>query len=72
MNNGNAHQSAWSAEFHAARGNVFLPCPAAELGGHDGDCVTVHPNGITLAPAGGWKATPSGDGFVPPYVESYV
>lgn len=72
MNNGNAHQSKWSQEFHAARGNVFLPCPAAEFGGHDGDCKAVHPVGIIILPAGGWKATPAGDGWSPTIVESYV
>lgn len=72
MNNGNAHQSAWSADFHARRGSTSLPCPAAEFGGHDGDCVAVHPAGVTLLPAGGWKAAPAGDGFVPPFIEHYV
>lgn len=72
MNNGNAHQSAWSQEFHAARGNTSLPCPAAEFGGHEGDCKAVHPAGITLLPAGGWKAAPVGDGWTPPYIEHYV
>lgn len=72
MNNGNAHQSKWSADFHAARGDVNAMCPAAEFGGHEGICSTVHPVGITLQPAGGWKATPVGDGWSPGYIESYA
>jgi len=72
MNTGNTRQSAWSAEFHASRGNVDLPCPAAEFGGHPGLCKEVHPVGITILPAGGWKAAPVGDGWTPVIVESYV
>lgn len=70
MNNGNARQSAWSANFHAGRS--ALPCPATEFGGHEGDCKTVHPAGITLLPAGGWKASPVGDGWAPPFTEHYA
>lgn len=72
MSNGNARQSAWSQDFHAARGDVSLECPAAEFGGHPGLCKEAHPVGITLLPAGGWKATPIGDGWSPTIVESYV
>lgn len=72
MNNGNAAQSAWSAEFHANRGGVSLPCPAAEFGGHPGLCRAAHPAGITLLPQGGWKATPAGDGWAPTMTEHYA
>ncbi len=72
MSNGNAHQSAWSANFHAARGDSSLPCPAAEFGGHPGLCKEAHPAGITLLPAGGWKATTVGDGWSPTIVENYA
>jgi len=72
MNNGNAHQSKWSQQFHAARGDISLPCPAAEFGGHPGLCKEAHPVGITVLPAGGWKATPVGDGWTPTPVETYV
>ncbi len=68
----NRRQSEWSASFHAARGDVSLPCPAAEFGGHRGTCKEAHPVGITLLPAGGWKATPVGDGWFPTIVESYA
>lgn len=72
MSNGNAQQSAWSQNFHAARGNVSLPCPAAEFGGHTGTCKEAHPRGITVLPSGGWKATPAGDGWSPTMVEHYA
>lgn len=72
MNTGNAQQSTWSADFHAARGDVSLPCPAAEFGGHAGTCKEVHPVGITILPAGGWKAVPVGDGWTPPFIEHYA
>lgn len=72
MNNGNARQSAWSQTFHGGRGDASLPCPAVEFGGHDGLCKVVHPAGIVLLPAGGWKAASVGDGWTPALVESYV
>jgi hypothetical protein len=34
--------------------------------------MVVHPGGITMLPAGGWKATPAGDGFTPPFIEHYA
>ena len=72
MNTGNKHQSEWSAEFHAARGAVNVQCPAVEFGGHEGDCMTAHPHGITILPQGGWKPGAAGDGWTQPFIESYV
>lgn len=56
MNNGNAAQSKWSQEFHAARGDVSLPCPVE--GGCGGICKQVHPRGIVIDAAGHWKPVP--------------
>jgi hypothetical protein len=74
MGNGNARQSAWSDEFHAGRGDVPLPCPAAELGGHWGTCREVHPRGIVVDAAGRWRAVPAfnPDDMMPSFVEHYA
>jgi len=73
MNNGNAQQSAWSADFHAARGDMLLPCPAADLGGHGGTCKETHPRGIVVDAGGRWRAVPAYDPeSIPVVVEHYV
>jgi hypothetical protein len=70
MNNGNAAQSKWSQEFHAARASNLLPCPVE--GGCGGDCMAIHPRGIVVEASGGWHPVPLGDGWYPQVVESYV
>jgi len=73
MNNGNAHQSAWSANFHAGRGDTSLPCPAEDLGGHAGTCKEAHPRGIVVTAAGTWRAVPAYDAAdIPTIIEHYA
>lgn len=73
MSNGNAHQSAWSADFHANRSsNTPNQCPVE--GGCGGDCMAVHPRGIVVDAAGRWRAVPpiNPDDMIPLFVEHYA
>lgn len=75
MSSGNAHQSKWSQEFHASRGNTSLPCPTEGLAnaGHAGSCKEAHPRGIAVTASDRWYARPAFDpGDMPQVVEHYV
>ncbi len=67
---GNAKQSAWSQEFHAARGDIGLPCPAP--GGCGGNCKQIHPRGVVITAAGGWYAVPVVEYDYYPNAEHYA
>lgn len=72
MSTGNAHQSKWSAEFHAGRSsNTVSQCPVE--GGCGGDCMAIHPRGIVVDAAGRWRAVPPvSPDEVPLFVEHYA